>query len=319
MASLSQAACSFPARAPLLKQNVAMVIGERVRVSLTNVLLAVDFSETSLLALPFATSIARHYEGKVFLAHVTEDSDRPLIGPEAQHMLDAMLVAAEEGALASLAGTPYTPHVAVTDYGRVYPTLLAVASKSNIDLIVIGTHGRKGIGKLFHGSTAQEIFSLSCKPVLVVGPRVSTKPELQRILYATNFSPAAIHALPLVDSLRDAFHSSLTLLHVNDGDSDETPADAMQMTNKFLERARAAGYEELMDNAKVVVEFGAYADRILEVAEARHSDLIVIGVQSRKGIRARFAAHLPGSIAFDVISRAHCPVLTVSHSTLEHN
>jgi nucleotide-binding universal stress UspA family protein len=296
-----------------------MVIGERVRVSLKNVLLAVDFSETSLLAFPFAISIAQHNGGKVFLAHVTEDSDRPHIGPEAQHMLDAMLIAAEEGALASLGSVPYTPHVAVSDYGSVYPTLLAVASKSNVDLIVMGTHGRKGVGKLLHGSTAQEVVSLSCKPVLVVGPKVSTKPEFQHILYATNFSPAAIHALPVVDSLRDAFHSSLTLLHVNDGDSDETPADAMPRTNKFLEDARAAGYEDLTDNAKVVVEFGARAGRILEVAKARHSDLIVIGVQSRKGIRARLAAHLPGSIAFEVLSRAHCPVLTVSCSTIEHN
>jgi nucleotide-binding universal stress UspA family protein len=296
-----------------------MVIGERIRVSLTNVLLAVDFSETSLLAFPFAGGIAQHYGGKVFLVHVTKDSDRSQIGPEARHMLDKMLIAAEEGAIASLAGSPNTPHVAVSDYGSVYPTLLTVASKSNVDLIVIGTHGREGLKKLLHGSKAQEIVSLSSKPVLVVGPKVSTKPEFQRILYATNFSPAAVHALPVADSLRDAFHSSLTLLHVNDSDSQEPPADAVPRTNKFLEAARAAGYEDLTDNAKVVVEFGPRAERILAVAEARHSDLIVIGVQTRKGIRARLAAHLPGSMAFEIISRAHCPVLTVSCSTMEHN
>ncbi|MGB8535104.1 MAG: universal stress protein [Acidobacteriaceae bacterium] len=302
-----------------MKRNVAMVIGERVRVSLTNVLLAVDFSETSLLAFPFATSIAHHYGGKVFLAHITEDSDRPQIGREARHMLDTMLMAAEEGALASIAGASYAPHVAVSDYGSVYTTLLTVASKSNVDLVVIGTHGRQGIRKLLHGSKAQEIVSLSSKPVLVVGPKVSTKPEFKRILYVTNFSPAAIHALPVADSLRATFHSSLILLHVNDCDGDETPADAVPRTNKFLEDARAAGYEDLTDNVEVVVEFGARAERILEVARARHSDLIVIGVQTHKGVRARLAAHLPGSVAFEVISRAHCPVLTVSCSTMEHN
>ena len=121
-----------------------MVIGERVRVSLTNVLLAVDFSETSLLAFPFAAGIAQHYGGKVFLVHVTKDCDRLQIGPEARQMLDKMLIAAEEGAIASLAGSPNTPHVGVSDYGSVYPTLLTVASKSNVDLIVIGTHGRVG-------------------------------------------------------------------------------------------------------------------------------------------------------------------------------
>jgi nucleotide-binding universal stress UspA family protein len=89
-------------------------------------------------------------------------------------------------------------------------------------------------------------------------------------------------------------------------------------TKKFLEDARAAGYEDLTDNIEVVVEFGACAERILGVAAARHSDLIVIGVQTHKGVRARLAAHLPGSVAFEVISRAHCPVLTVSCSAF-HN
>jgi hypothetical protein len=42
-------------------------------------------------------------------------------------------------------------------------------------------------------------------------------------------------------------------------------------------------------------------------------------MQTHKGIRARIAAHLPGSMAFELISRAHCPVLTVSRSTIEHN
>ncbi len=60
------------------------------------------------------------------------------------------------------------------------------------------------------------------------------------------------------------------------------------------------------------MEFGAHAERILEVAQARHSDLIVIGVQTHKGIRARFAAHLPGSIAFEVISRAHYTILRLA-------
>jgi nucleotide-binding universal stress UspA family protein len=125
-----------------------MIIGERVRVSLKNVLLAVDFSEASLLTFPFATGIAQQYGGKVFLAHIIEDSDRSPIGPEAQHILDKMLIAAEEGAISSLAGAPNTPHVAVRDYGSLYSTRLRVATERNIDLIVIGTHGREGLKKL---------------------------------------------------------------------------------------------------------------------------------------------------------------------------
>lgn len=291
-----------------------MVIGERSRVSLKNVLLAVDFSETSLIALPYAASIAQHFGGKVFLAHVTEQSNRPPLSPQMQSTLDKLFESAEEGAIAAVPGLLPTAHETVLDYGSVCPTLLTVATKCNIDLIVIGTHGSRSIRKMIQGSKSREIVSLSTKPVLVVGPRISTKPEFRRILYVTDFSNAATHALPITDSLRETYNSILTVLHVNDGDTEENASDATPLMDKFVESARRAGYDELSDSSNIILEFGPRAERILEVATRCRADLIVIGMHVSKGLSARLAAHLPGSVTFDVISQAHCPVLTVSCS-----
>jgi nucleotide-binding universal stress UspA family protein len=56
------------------------------------------------------------------------------------------------------------------------------------------------------------------------------------------------------------------------------------------------------------------SERILDVAATREVDLIVMGLNCSTGIRARIAAHLPGSTVFDVISEARCPVLTVPYA-----
>ena len=73
----------------------------------------------------------------------------------------------------------------------------------------------------------------------------------------------------------------------------------------------ATALARLVKKAQVVVDFGARADLILEYAAARRVDLIVMGLHSRGGIRARITAHLPGSTTYEVVSRGTCPVLTV--------
>lgn len=286
-----------------------MSIGVKTGVSLKRVLFATDFSASSLVAFPYAASIARHYGGQVVLAHVTATSENPSAIADIRAMLDKMLVGAEESLLASQGASD--PHELMTDYGKICPTLLSVAKKCNVDLIVVGTHGLGGIKKLLKGSKAEEIMCLSSKPVLIVGPRVSRGPEFSRILYSTNLSPGALRALSYADSLKEAYSSSLVLLHVNDGTTEEQPAQATPKTLKFLEDASKLGYTQLSERCEVVVEFGLRTERILEIANARRIDLIVLGVHSRIGIKARIRAHLPGSVVHGVISQAHCPVLTV--------
>jgi nucleotide-binding universal stress UspA family protein len=289
---------------------VTVSVRVNTEISLKKVLFAIDFSASSLAAFPFAASVARHYGGQVVLAHVATASERSSANADVRAMLDKMLIAAEEGLLASQGGSE-APHQVMTDYGEICPTLLSVADKCEVDLIVIGTHGLSGIKKLLKGSTAEEIMCLSSKPLLIVGPHVTRTTEFHRILYGTNFSPEALGALAYADSLKHAYKASLVLLHVNDGSTEERPTEATPKTLDFLEHARSHGYAEIGGRCEAMVEFGPKAERILEVAGAQDTDLIVLGLHAHKGIKARIRAHLPGSVAYDVISQAHCPVLTV--------
>jgi nucleotide-binding universal stress UspA family protein len=282
-------------------------------VTFRHILFAMDFSAGSLRALPFAIGIARQYDAKLFVAHVTPSEDENMALTSAEAALDKIFQAAAEAGLNDAAGhLAHIPHEVLFQRGDISNRLLATADSCKIDLIVIGTHGWRGIKKLLKGSTAEEIACLASRPVLIVGPRVSTQANFQLILYTTDLLPPAMHALPYAVSMAQAYNSDLLVLHVNDWNSGERPADAEPNTSTLVRRhlARYSG-NATTKMGQVIVDFGPRADLILEHASGRGADLIVMGLHSRDAVQARIAAHLPGSITYEVFSRASCPVLAV--------
>ncbi len=278
-----------------------------------NILFAMDFSPHSLLAFPFAASIATRFGGKIFLAHVVSARDYSSIPPGSQAVLTKMQAEMEEALTSPFGALHDIPHELLLDQGTVSSSLLGEVEKRKIDLIVIGTHGWRGLKKFLKGSTAEEISSLSTRPVLTVGPNASRTSDFKRILYATDFSVPAAQAMPFALSIADAYHASLLFLHVNDWNSKELPVDAQPKTFAFVrEQLCKFGYgKEMEKRSEVLVEFGPPTDLILEAATNREADLIVMGLHSRTGIKNRIAARLPGATSYDVISQSPCPVLTV--------
>src|ERR1017187_202667 len=108
-------------------------------------------------------------------------------------------------------------HKELIEEGEVPEVLSKLVRKYGIDLIVIGTGGRKGLGKLLLGSVAEEVFRNAECPVLTMGPhatRWETNGNLQHILFATDFGPESLHGLPYALSLAEENRARLTLLHV---------------------------------------------------------------------------------------------------------
>jgi nucleotide-binding universal stress UspA family protein len=282
-----------------------------------NILFAMDFSQDSLRAFPFAASIALRYGGKIFVAHVlpaTSEEANPFTARAALKESESKIEAALISSFGSLRDIP---HELLIDRGSITSSLLAETEKRDIDLIVIGMQGLRGLKKLFRGSVAEEVSSLSMQPVLTVGPDVVPQSVFKRILYATDFAAASVRAMPYALSLANAYHASLLFLHVNEPTSKELPSDAQPKTFEFVrEQLLKSGVgAEMERRLEVIVAFGPAAESILETAAKRRADLIVFGLHATKGIRNRIAAHLPGTISYEVGSRACCPVLTVA---LEH-
>ncbi len=152
--------------------------------------------------------------------------------------------------------------------------------KYEIDLIVIGTCGRKGLGKLLLGSVAEEVFRNAACPVLTVGPHATRWPaddNLRHILYATDFGPESVHGLPYAISLAEQTRALLTLLHVAPEPSVALPepdpgalpvvgpSEVAASTEKQL-RALIPEGTQLWHEPESMVQFGPAAETIVKIA-----------------------------------------------------
>ena len=288
------------------------------RILFNHILFATDFSPASTAALPYATAIARHFGAKLYLAYVIPTDAYDLIpSGERDTALENMRGHVEEqmGGLRGTALLRGLPHEVLIDHGHVWPMLTAMAEKHKINLIVIGTHGRRGVEKLLLGSTAEEILRCAQPPVLMVGPESAVAPEAEarprRILYATDFSPESEPAMHYACSLAKEYSATLFFLHVTQDVYQEPISTRMKPADffclRFLEKHWAL--EEGI-TPEYHVEFNPVAaECILDTAGTLQIELIVLGMRGTR--YPQVAAHLPGPTAYDVVSHARCPVLVI--------
>src|SRR5262249_14178864 len=146
------------------------------------------------------------------------------------------------------------------------------------------------------------------------GPRVFRRPTLEasfkHILYATDFSADAVHAAPYALSLAQEYGARITLTHVVPPEV-RTQFDREQRLSSFkreLEKLVPADVRNWCD-AEFALEYGGSSEAIVELAEERRADLIVLGTRkSNAGVLTYFKS----GVAYHVMCRAECPVLTVT-------
>jgi nucleotide-binding universal stress UspA family protein len=302
----------------------------RAAISVKNVLFATDFSATSEAALPYATAICRRFGSTLHAAHVLSEASLLLMTGGVDYVSmgtiyeDAQSEAKEklDQISARLEGIPHRNYVR---HGQVWKSLAGIIDENQIDLVVVGTHGRSGLGKLLLGSVAEDILRHAPCPVLTVGPKVSGRAklpafpihgrnlapvelELRQIVFATNFAPYSQSVAQEAVALAEEFRARLTLLHViEDYSWLGSRPDLIEDTKRRLQSLVPNG-AALQYLPESVLEFGFAPERILRIASDREADMIVLGAHSSAEIGS---THLPWSTAHHVIAQAHCPVLTV--------
>jgi nucleotide-binding universal stress UspA family protein len=297
-------------------------------ISVKNVLYATDFSAISESALPYATAISRRFGSTLHVAHVLSDSSVLLMTGGVDYVSmgtlyeDAHSTAQEkiQQITTRLGGIPYRTYVR---HGQVWANLSSIVAENAIDLIVVGSHGRTGLGKLLLGSVAENILRHSPCPVLTVGPRVAGRDklqefhgkgrelapaelEMQHIVYATNLTPASLTVAPVAIALAKVFQSRLTLMHVIEdyADLEDRPGPiegGVRQLQAIVPKDASLAYAP-----EIVMEFGSASECIVKAAAEREADLIVLGARPADG-----TTHLPWTTVHRVVANATCPVLTV--------
>jgi nucleotide-binding universal stress UspA family protein len=197
--------------------------------------------------------------------------------------------------------------------------ILSHAREARSDVIVMGTHGRRGVERLALGSTAEEVMRTAGVPVFAVPQRCQSActGPLGHLLVAIDGSPAAEDALALACDVARSERARLTLCSVaepfgfdwDDLDRDTfLRAEVEQRTRPLLDqtRARVASKGIAVD---AELRQGVAADEIVASALRSGADCIVIGTHGRAGI-PRFVL---GSVAEGVLRTSPLPVCAVRH------
>jgi nucleotide-binding universal stress UspA family protein len=289
----------------------------KTAVGFQNILFATDFSDAAANAIPYVKRIAKHYEANVVALNVHTPIVNPMTPPETWPALEKAEKEIEREHCDVLLRTfEGIPMQVVMEEGSIQENLQAAIGKYHIDLVVIGTRGRTGLGKLLLGSVAEEILRTVACPVLTVGPYADQTRgmdgHVREILFATDFTSETQAAAAYAVSLAEEFQARLAFLHV----VPELKPNDLVMASDVVKSSKAL-LKKLMPEeaahwckAEYFVEQGDAAEKILELARFREADLIVLGVKPADGVPGA-AVHLPISTAHRVVSHATCPVLTV--------
>jgi len=310
------------------KPDTPETVKRSTPISVENVLYATDFSETSKSALAYATAICRRFGSTLHIAHVISDSSLLLMTGGVDYVTmgsiyeDAHSEAQEKvQQIATHLGT--IPCRTYVRHGQVWTNLRGIVVENEIDLIVVGTHGRTGLGKLLLGSVAEDILRHAPCPVMTIGPKVCGRAklpefqdrgrelapaelELKHIVYATNFVPASVRAAPVAIALAEQFAARLTVMHVLEeyADLDNRPGPIEDGVRRL--KALVPADEALPYAPEIVMEFGPAWECIVNTAAESEADLIVLGARPVDG-----TTHVPWSTVHRVVAHALCPVLTV--------
>ncbi len=263
------------------------------------VLCPVDLSEHSEAVVRLAASIARSCPAPLSLIHASASEVPPYFTPGGVEQLEAELERNRNEVrrkLAALAEGVPGAEIRVED-GEPLSVILRLSESLHPSMIVMGTHGHKGLARIVDGSVAEALVHSSSVPVLTVGPgdRISSQPSIVCAVTGSELSRAA---LSWAIRLAQCLGTRLTVLHVVEPGQSNPNSDLCGWVGG--DRPPACDIQE-------VVRHGNAAEEVLRLANELGAGLLVIGA-AHKFISDKTEF---GATAEKLLRHAPCPVLTV--------
>lgn len=287
-------------------------------------LFAHDFSPSSERALAYAVDLVERTDAALHLAYVEETPESVLDegrrSPLPSYKLQERF---EERCQESLAAHDLSPdddrlvyHVERNE--TVAPALRRMAEHEEADLIVMGTHGRRGVRRAIYGSVAEEILRTAPCPVFTArvreeGPSGTTTAPIERIAVPIDFSDLSRSALQYAARLASVYDVPLRLLHAVEEPTlppiYETQSPKMQgrEMKEQAERELRSWGESVADDVQAVsyvVHRGDPEETVVQAA-AEIDTLTVMGTRGLSGVRRTML----GSVTEAVMREADGPVL----------
>jgi len=284
-----------------------------------SILFATDFSVVDKEALQSACRFADAWKAKILIAHIVDSE-------ESQAHANANSPQGIRRKLQEL-----FPHDIEIDYeyvlrkGRPAKAIKELAIEFDVDLIVLGTHGRKGIQRMFAGSIAEKIIRSASCPVLTLRQGMPFHSSIRserkvKVLVPTDFSVQSYAALDFASIIAHPINAGLTILYVDDSpESGQTnslpdrPEWREQQDQLWQKLQKIKPTEPRVEHGHKMLH-GPAAKTITEYANDNHYDYIILGTHGRSGV----GRALLGSVAEQVVRNADCAVITVKPTNKRH-
>jgi nucleotide-binding universal stress UspA family protein len=312
-----------------------------------HILVPIDLHDNAGPVMAWAALMARVFHSTLTLLHVNESFEsikrppiaqtEPLLGKTED--LEAWRRTYQQSVQSAFTDLikQYCGDLAVTTEmreGRAHVTILDYLDEHPAHLVVVGTHGRPWYQRVVIGSTAETVLRAAPCPVLIVRNTtdVAALPRLKTLLLPTDFSVGGmvseewalslaeekevilLHAVenPLLD-VYEPDKADIDLRRIMEESREHPPRSAQP----FWDHAHGVAHAKLSAlrqqclgahaQVEIIVCEGPAAQDILDAAEKRAVDLIVMSTHGRSGVRRL----LLGSVTEKVIHSAPCPVLAV--------
>ena len=270
-----------------------------------NILFATDLADRDMSAFEIASELAMKAKSRLIVTHVVDPNNSSSTQLE---MAKRKLAA-------------YVPEDISVDFehllkqGDACECILQSVREKDIDLLILGTHGRDGLERAFFGSVAEKIIRKSSVPVMTIREARPSFPshENPKLLVPIDFSVYGYAALEYATKLAISTGGEITIVHVDDSDHSATkqfPHGQPGSTDRQKQiwhqlKGYAPSSSKISHTHKLLK--GDPAREIIEYANAKHFDFVVQGTHGRSGIRRA----IMGSVAENIVRHVNCPVISI--------
>jgi nucleotide-binding universal stress UspA family protein len=294
------------------QQHVSARLGP-VGLRFQSILVATDYSPASTTAVKLAARLAKESHARLYVLHAVEPdlyASNMAGGPVPE--LQLMNLRAERENLHKyaerIADLRTVKHKEIAFLGSPSDAIQSAGQANNIELLVLGSHGRHGLAKLALGSVAEWAIRRLGYPVLVAGPMcVKTFRPIRSIVLATDFSREGLRSVQYASSLAQDYNATLTVMNVLSHAS--TPEEQLRNELSSMRKLRELLPSSCGDDCTLQyqVRSGDIAPAIIDAARESKASLMVLSARHRSAL----ADHAPRNKLSAIIRSARCPVLVV--------
>ncbi len=277
--------------------------------TIQKILIPIDFSETSLLAIEHAGFMAQLFKAELVLLHVVENNFEKfsVISPELRISAPSDLINAIEKRLEETAADIRSKYgvksTCVTSSGNIFNEIVSISKEHSVDLVVMGTHGTSGVVEFFIGSNTYKMVTQSECPIISVQAHAK-KIGFNDILLPIDDSLHSRQKVNHAIALAKHFASTIHILGLDDSKKDETAHKKFELK---LEQIQAYLKKCDIPSTCKTIAGKNQAKVSYEYAKSVNADLIVIMTDQEEDITGR----LMGTFAQQIINHSKIPVMSI--------